>query len=92
MSVRAKFKVTQKMITQTAHNGVVTELVTVFASPVMAPGEVRNGKWMVDETHPNFQWWNATPSGQIQLGTVKKEAADQLELDKEYFVDFTPVV
>lgn len=89
MSVRARFKVTSKVITQIVHNGVVQELVTVYANPVTVPGSFVDNKWKVDETHPNFPWWNATPSGSLNLGTVKKEAADQLQLDKEYFVDFT---
>lgn len=89
MSVRAKFKVTQKVITQTMHNGELRELITIFAVPVSAPGAYVDNKWTVDTTHPNFNWWDATPTGSINFGTVKKEAADQLQLDKEYFVDFT---
>lgn len=89
--VRAKFKITQKVITQTVHNGELQELITVYAGPVTVPGSYVDNKWKVDETHPNFQWWNATPTGALNLGTVKKAAADQLVLDKEYYVDFTPV-
>lgn len=87
--VTAKFKITSKVITQTMHNGEVKELITVYASPVMAPGQWVDNKWKVDETHPNFKWWDATPTGSLNLGTVKKEAADGLQLDKEYYVDFT---
>jgi len=36
----------------------------------------------------NKQFFASTPSGKIELGLMKKEIADQFELQKEYYVDF----
>lgn len=38
----------------------------------------------------NKRFFNATPSGSIQLGVINAEAAQQFEVGKEYYVDFTP--
>ncbi len=37
----------------------------------------------------NKQFFANTPSGAIKLGTVNVEAANQFELNKSYYVDFT---
>jgi len=37
----------------------------------------------------NKSFFASTPSGSIELGQMKKEVADQFELNKEYYVDFT---
>jgi len=34
-------------------------------------------------------FWDATPSGSIQLGTVNPEAWKHFELGKTYYLDFT---
>ena len=39
------------------------------------------------EENKNFYKW--TPGGQIQLSTINKDAAAQLEPGKSYYVDFT---
>lgn len=39
----------------------------------------------------NKRFWDATPSGSIQLGVVNQAAWDQFQIGKEYYVDFTPV-
>ena len=38
----------------------------------------------------NKSFFASTPSGTIELEQMKKEVADQFELNKEYYVDFTP--
>jgi hypothetical protein len=39
------------------------------------------------ENETFFKW---TPSGEIRIGTINSNAAKQFELNKEYYVDFTP--
>lgn len=58
-----------------------TEMRTLVLSPVYGNG---------DPNHENTKFWNASPSGEIKLGTVNPEAWSQFELGKEYYVDFTP--
>ena len=38
----------------------------------------------------NAKFFNATPWGQVTLGTVNKAAAEQFKLGGEFYVDFTP--
>lgn len=38
----------------------------------------------------NKAFWDATPSGSLQLGVVNPEAWKKFELGKEYYLDFTP--
>ena len=44
-----------------------------------------------DPQHENSKFWEATPSGSIQLGCVNQEAWKHFEIGKDYYVDFTPV-
>ena len=44
-----------------------------------------------DPNSENKKFWDASPSGEIRLGTVNPDAWRAFELDKEYYVDFTPV-
>lgn len=39
----------------------------------------------------NAKFYNATPWGQITLGSVNPAVADQLKVGGEVYVDFTPV-
>lgn len=39
----------------------------------------------------NKRFWEATPSGSLQLGVVNPEAWTHFEIGKEYNVDFSPV-
>lgn len=41
-------------------------------------------------TEENKSFWKYTPSGKIELQVVNPEAADQFEVGKEYYIDFTP--
>lgn len=45
---------------------------------------------MSDDKNPeNKAFWEASPSGSIQLGTVNPGAWEQFELGKSYYVDFS---
>ncbi len=43
-----------------------------------------------DPNSENRRFWEATPSGEIRLGTVSPAAWEQFELGKEYYIDFSP--
>jgi len=89
--VRAKFRVTRIERSETMkHDGtneagvaryVKSELQTIVLVPVYGHG---------DPNHENTKFWEATPSGEIKLGTVNAGAAAQFELGGEYYIDFTP--
>lgn len=88
--VRAKFKVgliestlTMKNVRKDEKGADVYENVemrTIVMSPVYSavPGS------------ENKKFWDASPAGEIRLGTVNPGAWRQFELGKEYYVDFTP--
>ena len=38
----------------------------------------------------NKAFWDATPTGSLQLGVVNQAAWKQFELGKTYYLDFTP--
>lgn len=77
MSVRAKFRVDR--IERSLHwDRTKGEIQTIVMSPVC------------DGSDENKRFYAATPSGQVNLGTVNGEAAAQFQLGEEYYVDFTP--
>lgn len=89
--VRAKFTMTSYKTTQypraidkakpwSEENKEIVEMRTLEFTPVYANN---------DPTHENTKFWNASPSGKIELGTVNPEAWKDFELGKEYYVDFT---
>lgn len=55
------------------------EMQTVRLSPVYGNG---------DPNHENTKFWQASPSGQLELGCINLEAAKYFELGKEYYIDF----
>lgn len=78
MSVRAKFKVNSY---STSLQGLEEkELRTVHMSPV----------YDSDKNSENGKFWQYTPSGKIELGTINPDAWAQFELGGEYYVEFTP--
>ncbi len=93
MKVRAKFTLTghRSMLTtrlvdksksyNEPGNQQQVELRTLEFSPVYANN---------DPKHENSKFWDASPSGKIELGTVNPEAWSQFELGEEYYIDFTP--
>lgn len=74
MTVRAKFKV-QRIERSLWRRGV--EVQTIVLLPV------------VDGSDENATFYEATPGGEIKLGTVNAAAAAAFDLDTEYYVDFT---
>jgi len=97
MSVRAKFKVTRieastgSRAQRDADGNILKdergyqknetcEMRTVVLSTVYSP----------DPNSENGKFWAASPSGEVRLGTINPEAWSRFELDKEYFLDFTP--
>lgn len=43
-----------------------------------------------DPEQENTKFWDATPSGSLQLGCVNPEAWEHFEIGKSYYLDFTP--
>jgi hypothetical protein len=90
MNVRAKFKCDrieriQANVPKVGDDGKVAyvpgEVRTVTLSPVYGGG---------DPNHENTKFWQASPSGSIQLGCANLAAAEAFELGREYYVDFSP--
>lgn len=78
MSVRAKFKVVS--ITRQAHwQQNKGELHTVRLQPVTSGSE------------ENKAFFEATPAGQIELGTLPEVVGSNFGIGQEVYVDFTPV-
>ena len=42
-----------------------------------------------DPNHENKAFWDATPSGSIQMTINNQKAFEQFEPNKEYYIDFT---
>ena len=82
MTTRAKFAVSS--ITRTLGykyidgKSIEQEVQTIALRPCAATSE------------ENKRFFASTPTGEIQLGIVNLEAARLFELNKEYYVDFTP--
>lgn len=77
MSVRAKFKV--QSVTKHigwANNGP-REVHTIRLNPV------------VGDSDENKAFYDATPSGSIELSVVRQEIGDRFPIGAEFYVDFT---
>jgi hypothetical protein len=93
VAVRAKFKVQriEAMQHQRARRGEdgkpnyqdaeTVEMRTVVLSPVYGNG---------DPDHENTKFWEASPSGEIKLGTINPAAWEAFDLGREFYIDFTP--
>lgn len=94
--VRAKFKVTRIGLSMNtvqrrdAEGKPVTENGRNVYDPVECRTIVLHPVYSDDPASENKTFWDASPSGEIQLGTVNPKAWERFELDKEYYVDFTP--
>ena len=87
MTVRAKFR-------------LVGWKNTLGSRPVIENGK-ETGKWeetlmcslefsaVYSNSPENRKFWNATPSGKIEINIVNPEAVKEFDLGKEYYVDFT---
>lgn len=80
MSIRAKFRLFKYETTRMTPNGRTdkVEIRTLFFSAVY------------DGSEENEKFFAFTPSGEIRLGVVNPVAWKQFELDKEYYIDFSP--
>lgn len=90
MAVRAKFRLNsiERSVYQYSEqdeNGKwipkPKEMNTLKFTPVCGNG---------DPGHENTKFWQASPSGSLELGCVNAEAVQQFELNQEYYLDFTP--
>lgn len=57
--------------------------------------ETRDGKTIhmqpvVDGSQENKSFWRWTPSGELTMNILNKDAASQFEAGKSYYIDFTP--
>lgn len=93
MTTRAKFRVDEIRITQQNTYPEKTEdgktdytkphpqeMRTVVASPVYGDG---------DPNHENTKFWEASPTGKFELGTVNAEAVKGFEPGVEFYIDLT---
>lgn len=76
MAVRAKFKVHE--ITEHAYGN--QRMKTIKLQPVFKDA---------DPEGENSKFWAASPNGEIRLGTINMAAAEQFELNAEFYIDFT---
>lgn len=74
--VRAKFKVSE--ITEHAYGK--QRMKTIKLQPVFKSD---------DPEGENSKFWEASPNGEIRLGTINMVAAEYFELNGEYYIDFT---
>jgi hypothetical protein len=42
-----------------------------------------------DPNHENTKFWEASPSGSFELGTINADAAAIFELGQEYYIDIS---
>lgn len=92
MAVRAKFKVDrfESTLYRKARSGAdgkpnyqdteTVEMRTIVLTPVYAD----------DPQSENRRFWDASPSGEIKLGTINPAAWQAFELGHEYYIDFSP--
>ena len=94
MATRAKFKVDKIDSTLQSrridpngkwdgNNLESVEMRTIHLSPVYGNG---------DPAHENTKFWNATPAGKIELGTINPEAWAMFRLGEEVYIDFSSVI
>lgn len=79
MAVRAKFIVNRVERSFYGYGDNKKEISTVVLTPVSSQ----------DPESENKKFWEATPSGEVKLGTINQAAADYFELGEEYYLDFT---
>ena len=79
MTIRAKFRLDEQAnLTQGKKDGKYTIKANYKFNAV------------ADDTPENKLFWEWTPSGQIVLSCVNPDVLEELEIGKEYYVDFTP--
>lgn len=89
--VRAKFVVDS---IEASHSRRMIDPNGGYGADNMHDVEVRTVKlrpvYSDDPGHENHTFWEATPSGVIELGVINPEAWQVFELGKEFYVDFAP--
>lgn len=98
MTTRCKFKV-NSITRLTSSRQKLNEDGTPFKNEsghvVYEPCEMRSIKMSPvygngDPNHENTKFWQASPSGQFELGVINLAAAEMFELGKEYYIDIMP--
>lgn len=79
--VRAKFHVQKVEKTLYGYAPDQKEMTTLTLAPVYSN----------DPESENKKFWDATPSGKLELGVILPGAAEYFELGQEYYLDFTKV-
>ncbi len=81
--VVAKFKLSGISTREYGNNpdGTLKILRTLEFFPVYPKSDEPN--------HENRKFWEATPSGKIELGSTNDKATNQFEIGKEYYITFT---
>lgn len=82
MSVRAKFRCSQKTITDAGWRSPDGKKAPPVEAVVLVP--------VSGDSPENKTWSMHTPSGRLEMSITNPEALNQFELGLEYFVDFTP--
>tara|TARA_R100001143_G_scaffold63314_1_gene69676 strand:- start:3370 stop:3636 length:267 start_codon:yes stop_codon:yes gene_type:complete len=86
MSVRAKFQVNAiERVATTKQNPTTkeyepSEVVSIRMTPVYSD----------DPKSENRRFWEASPSGALELCCANPAAVEQFKLGGEYYLDFTP--
>ena len=62
-----------------ADDNIEVEMKTIKMSPV----------GYNSDNNENSKFWDASPMGKLELGTINPEASKQFKLGKEYYLDFT---
>ena len=75
MTVRAKFYVSKLDPYSPPSTGGEVVLFPVYSE---------------DPNHENKKFWDATPSGTIQMIINNPAAFERFTMDKQFYVDFTP--
>ncbi len=94
MAVRAKFRLNS--YTTEMHNSYPDYAKTKYQNPVPVEKRTLNftpvGVNQDEDGSENALFWEASPSGSLQLGVVNQEAWEQFELGKSYYLDFIPAL
>lgn len=95
--VRAKFKVTRVEIqtgSKQRRNADGTPVISPQGGNIYDKVEQRTVVLHpVYDSTPNSEnqkFWDATPSGELRLGTVNPAAWEMFEIDHEYYLDISP--
>lgn len=91
MSVRAKFRLLsyETTIYSRAERGADGQTTGAFRRQEMRTLKFAPVGYSA-ENNENAAFWDASPTGKLELGTVNPAAWSQFELDHDYYLEFTP--